>query len=81
MHVVHEKDTAAQARQSGLHRSAVEFPARRRTLEAVQHARLVPLGLETADEPCAGVGKRLVVEIHGILRGEHDADAETHAPA
>ena len=45
-------------------------------VEPVQKPRLVPLGGEPAHAPEAGVGQRLVVEIHRVLGGHHQADAE-----
>ena len=35
----------------------------------------VPLGLELADEPGAGVGQTLVVDVYGILSGQDTAQA------
>src|SRR6478735_8057101 len=36
--------------------------------KAVEHAQLVALGLQAAEEPRPDVGQRLVVEIHRVLR-------------
>ena len=55
--------------------------AGQRAFEPFEHAHLVALGLQAADEPGARVRKPLVVEIHGILRGEHAAERRTRAPA
>src|SRR5678810_407071 len=44
--------------------------------ETVGEPRLVALGLQAADEPRAGVGERLVVEVHGVLGGHHDTEPE-----
>ena len=57
-------------------RSKARPGAGRRALEALEDAGLVPLGLESADEPGAGVGEALVVEVHRVLGGQHDADPE-----
>jgi hypothetical protein len=39
--------------------------------EAVDHAGAIRVGLEAADAPHAGVAEGAVVEVHGVLRGEH----------
>jgi hypothetical protein len=44
--------------------------------EAVEDAGAVGVGLEAAEAPEAGVGKGAVVEVHGVLGGDDDADAE-----
>ncbi len=44
--------------------------------QALEHALLVPLGLEPADEPAAGVRHRLVVEVDRVLRRDHHPDPE-----
>ena len=74
MHVVHEKDSAREARQRFLHRSAVESGtgARRHALESVEHARLVALGLKATEEPGAGVRQPLVIQVDRVLRGQDD---------
>ena len=41
-----------------------------------EHARLVVLRLEPPDEPGARVGHRLVVEVDGVLRREHEPEPE-----
>ena len=51
-------------------------PCRRRRAQALEHARLVALGLQAADHPGAGVRHRLVVEVDGVLGGEHHPDPE-----
>ncbi|NTV04863.1 RHS repeat protein, partial [bacterium] len=70
--VVQQEDALAQTRQQGVGRLAVEAAAR--GLEAVQHAQLVALGLQLAQQPGAGVAEGLVVQVHGVLRGQHDAE-------
>lgn len=74
MRVVHQENAAAEACQHLLHGLAVERAAtRRRALQPIQHARLVALRLQTADEPRARIGQSLVVEVNRILGGEHHA--------
>src|SRR4030042_1926740 len=50
--------------------------AGRGAVEAVEHPLLVLLGLKASDEPRAGVRQGLVVQVHGVLRGEHHPEAE-----
>ncbi len=57
-------------------RAPVEARTGVRRGEAVEHPGLVALGREPAEEPGAGVRERLVVEIHGVLRRRHHAQAE-----
>ena len=78
MHVVHQEHAAAQAGEHLLHPVAVERLPRLGgcPLEPLDDARLVPLGLQPAEEPRAGVRQRLVVEVHRVLRGDDDAEAE-----
>ena len=47
--------------------------------EALEHARLVVLRLEAADEPRARVRHRLVVEVDGVLGREHEPEPERAA--
>ncbi|HTQ06319.1 MAG TPA: hypothetical protein VMI54_20805 [Polyangiaceae bacterium] len=44
--------------------------------EAFEDARAVGVGLEAADEPGAGIAEGAVVEVHRVLGGEDEADAE-----
>ena len=78
VHVVHQEHALAQAGQRLLHRLAVERRggARGHALQPLEHALLVALGLQPADEPGAGVGEALVVQVHRVLRGQHHAHAE-----
>ena len=46
------------------------------SFEPFQHAELVTLSLQSSQEPSAGVGESLVVEVHGVLRGEDDTQTE-----
>jgi hypothetical protein len=43
--------------------------------EALDDAGAVLPGAQAADQPGAGVGHRLVIEVDGVLRAEHDAQA------
>jgi hypothetical protein len=45
-------------------------------VHAFDEAFAVGFGLEAADAPEAGVGEGAVVEVHGVLGGDDDADAE-----
>ena len=77
MHIAHQEDTLREAAHQFVERRAAAGGAtRERTLEAVEHALLVAVGLQAADEPGARVAEALVVEIDWILRREHAADAE-----
>ena len=49
---------------------------RRHALQPLDQAGLVALRLQFADEPGAGVGQGLVVQIHRVLRRQQHADAE-----
>ena len=79
MHVVHQEDAVAEPGQqsapSSRDRTSATRPGRG-ALEPLEHARLVALGLQPAEEPRAGVRESLVVEVHRVLRREHDAEAE-----
>jgi hypothetical protein len=44
--------------------------------EAVEDPGAVGVGLEAAEAPEAGVAEGAVVEVHGVLGGDDDADAE-----
>ena len=44
--------------------------------QPLEHAVLVALGLQPAQEPGAGVGQPLVVEVDRVLRRQHDPQAE-----
>ena len=43
---------------------------------AVEQAVLVAFGLQPSDHPRPGVGDRLVVDVDGVLGGQHHTDAE-----
>ncbi|MCA1651547.1 MAG: hypothetical protein LC753_15160 [Acidobacteria bacterium] len=45
-------------------------------LQSVEHALLVPVSLQTAQEPGAGVRQTLVVEVDRILRREQNSEPE-----
>jgi hypothetical protein len=76
VHVVHQEDARAEAGEEPVARRAVERIAGGGggALEAVEHAQLVALGLESAEEPGADVRERLVVEVDRILGRDHDAE-------
>ena len=74
MHVVHQEHALLERRQRLVQCAAVE--AARDSLQAVEHAALVALGLQLAEKPGAGVRQRLVVQVDRVLRRQHDADAE-----
>ena len=75
MHAVQQEHPLAEPGDELLHRGAIEVPSGRRALETFHDARLVPLGLQPADAPGAGVRERLVVEVHRVLRGKHHAES------
>ena len=78
--VVQEEHALVERRQQAVRLRAIDRPGRG-ALEPVEHARLVALGLQPAEEPRPRVGEALVVEVDRILRGEHDARARTRGPA
>ena len=70
MHIAHQKHTLTQIGNHGFD----SFLVQSITTTAEQtfhHARLVTLGLQATDEPCAGIGKPFVIQIDRILCGEH----------
>ena len=73
MHVAHQKHAARQPRQQPIDLGPAGAGGSVRALEAVQNARLVAIGLQAAQKPRADVRQAFVVEIHGVLRGQHDA--------
>ena len=77
MHRVHQEPALLEPREQPVEPRAVKRAAGRggRPFEAVEHAGLVAGGLEPAQEPEAGVGEPLVVEVDGVLRGQHHAQA------
>ena len=78
MHVVHEEDAIAEAREKFFHVATAELRVLRAggAFESVEHAGFVALGLQAAEPPGADVRERLVVEVHRILRGQQDAESE-----
>jgi len=76
--IVHQEHAAAQAREDTLNILAVELRpgAGRCAFQAVQHARLVALGLQAADHPRPGIRKRLVIQVNRVLRGKHQPQPE-----
>ena len=75
MDVVEEKHALVERRQQAIRLGAIHRSSRR-ALETVEHACLIPLGLEPSQEPRPRIGEALVVEVDRILRGEHDPKAE-----
>jgi hypothetical protein len=75
VHVVQQEHAFAQGRQRLVGGLAIESSGRR-PLEPVEHACLVAIRLQAAQEPGPGVAQALVVEVHGVLRREDDPDAE-----
>ena len=47
-----------------------------RAFQAIHHARFVALRLQTADEPGARVAQTLVIQVHGVLCCQDNADAK-----
>ncbi len=76
VHVVEQEDAIAERRDQLLELRAIEPALARGALEPVQHALLVLVGLQAPDQPGAGVGEALVVEVDGVLGRQHDAQPE-----
>ena len=78
MHVVHQEHPLAEAGEHGVHRRPVKARSSIgcRAFESIQHAHLVPVGLQSANKPRAGVGQSLVVDVDGILRRQHHSETE-----
>ena len=78
MHVVHEKDTIAEAGEKLFHPLFIELLSRacRCAFQSFQHAGLVSFGLQTSDEPSAGIRQAFVVQIDGVLRRQYDTQTE-----
>ena len=78
VNVVHQEYTFAQTGQNLLRSCSIEFLAAfaRRAFESFDEPLLVALGLQAADEPRSCVRQTFVVEIHWILRRQHDADTK-----
>ena len=78
VNVVQKKYPAAKAGKNSLRRRAVKGGALagRRPFQSFQHAHLVSFGLQAADEPRTNIRKALVIQVHGILRRQQDADAK-----
>ena len=72
MYIVQQEYTPAEAGDGARVGLAVEAAAD--GLEAIEQALLVALGLELAHQPCARIGKPLVIQVDRILSGEHDAN-------
>ncbi len=76
VHVAHQERALRQVRHRRFELRLVHATGRIAAEQAFDHARLVALRLQAADEPGAGVAQALVVEVDGILRRQHDAEAE-----
>ena len=76
VHVAHEERALRQRRHRRLELRAVHAARGVAAEQPLDHAGLVALGLQPADEPGAGVAEALVIEIDRVLRGQHDAEAE-----
>ena len=78
MDVVQQEHTRLQASQELLDGGAVQggLPERGRSFQTFQDAGFVALRLQPSDEPGSRIGQPLVVEIHGILCREDDAQPE-----
>ena len=77
VHAVHQEPALFEPREHPVEPAAVERTARGLcgSFESVEDAGLVAGGLQPAEEPEARVGEALVVEIDGVLRGQHHAEA------
>ncbi len=78
MHVVHQEDAVAETGKRLLHSPLIEFLSGtgRGSFQSFKHSRLVALRLQSSDEPGAGIGQPLIVEIDGVLGGEDDAKSK-----
>ena len=73
MHAVHQEHALAESGDRSLHGRLVERLPTRRAFEAFHDAHLVAFGLQTSDEPRAGVREPAIIEIDRVLRGEYHA--------
>ena len=72
VHVVQQEHALAEAGKRLRHGAAVERSAARAcAFQAIEHAVLVALGLQPANEPGPGIGQPLVVEIDRVLGRQH----------
>ena len=78
MHVVQQEHALAERRQQLIELRPIEAGAGRSrcALEAVEHAGFVALGLQAPQHPGAGIGQCLVVQVHRVLGGHGQAQAE-----
>ena len=78
MDIVHQEDPIPKPSQRLLHTATIELLpcAAGSPFQSFQDAGLVSFRLQPPDEPGAGVGQPLVVEIDGILRGQHHSKPE-----
>ena len=73
MHVVQQEASLAEARDRTFHSLFVEI-ATAGALEPLHNAGLVAFGLQAPDEPGAGIGQALVIEVDRVLRGKHQTE-------
>ncbi len=71
MHVVEQERAAAYAADDVAQLGGAGAAGGGRG-ESLEQPRLVALGLQSPHEPGASVGERLVVEVHGVLRGQRE---------
>jgi hypothetical protein len=71
LHIVHDEDAGRKVAQE-----ICRFPASRQRSEGIGDSPPVGLGLKTPQEPEPGVGEPLIVQIHRVLGGQHEAHAE-----
>ncbi len=76
MHIAHQEYATAQIVEQPFQRGAVHPLPRGGAGEAFDHAHFVAGGLQTANQPSARVGKSAVIQIHWILRAQHNAQSE-----
>ena len=77
MYVVQKEDAIAKARDETLGVGTVERRTRRSryALQSFYYPRLVALGLHPPDEPCAGIGQTLVVQVHRVLGRQNNSES------
>jgi hypothetical protein len=77
VHVVQQKHPRSDGRDHPVEVGTLHpTRAHLRTLQAIQEALLIPVCLHPANEPRPGIGQSLVVQIHRVLGGEHQAKAK-----
>ena len=78
MNVVQQENAIAQTRKQRVQLGAVK--ARAGSLgcafQAVENPRFIAIGLQSSDQPRAGVRQALVIQINRILRRQHHTESE-----